>query len=113
MHLKRELSSKVVDDSASMSSVADSIKRLALSQDGYPVTADHLRQNTHSSQISDGSDSQSVLGAPLRTVISNAKDDFNEKFQIIKEIGKGGFSVVYQCQDRQTGAYYAVKVRTK
>ena len=38
------------------------------------------------------------------------KDAFLSKYEVIKEIGRGGFSKVYQCQDLQTRRDYAVKV---
>lgn len=49
-------------------------------------------------------------GAAISTVMSSAQDDFSTKYDLIREIGKGGFSTVYQCKDRRTGADYAVKV---
>ena len=33
-----------------------------------------------------------------------------ERYDLLKEIGRGGFSTVYQCRDRDSGATYAVKV---
>eukprot|EP00428_Durinskia_dybowskii_P078564 CAMPEP_0170361836 /NCGR_PEP_ID=MMETSP0117_2-20130122/4014_1 /TAXON_ID=400756 /ORGANISM="Durinskia baltica, Strain CSIRO CS-38" /LENGTH=931 /DNA_ID=CAMNT_0010616219 /DNA_START=249 /DNA_END=3044 /DNA_ORIENTATION=- len=50
------------------------------------------------------------VNAPILTVMSSAQDDFNSKYEIVGEIGKGGFSTVYQCRARSTGLSYAVKV---
>eukprot|EP01038_Epipyxis_sp_PR26KG_P008663 gene8663-11706_t len=47
---------------------------------------------------------------PILTVLSKARDGFESKYNIIREIGKGGFSTVYLCDDRRTGIQYAVKV---
>ena len=52
-----------------------------------------------------------LQGGHVFTVMSAAKDDFFSKYEIGKEIGKGGFSMVYQCRERSTGIVYAVKVR--
>jgi serine/threonine protein kinase len=46
----------------------------------------------------------------LSTTTSTLSSDFNSLYEIINEIGRGGFSVVYQCQHRQTKQIYAVKV---
>jgi len=48
--------------------------------------------------------------AAILTVMSSARDDFGSKYDIIREIGKGGFSTVYQTKDRRTGKDYAVKI---
>lgn len=49
-------------------------------------------------------------GGAISTVMSSAQDDFSTKYDLIREIGKGGFSTVFQCKDRRTGVDYAVKV---
>lgn len=46
----------------------------------------------------------------IYTVMSNASDDFNAKYEFGREIGKGGFSLVYECIERTTRKSFAVKV---
>ena len=91
MHFKRETST-TVSDLYMMNSMSDSIKRLAISKDGHP------KSNYH------------VGGTGILSVMSNAKDDFSSKYELIREIGKGGFSTVYQCREKSNGLDYAVKV---
>jgi len=47
-------------------------------------------------------------GTVLDTVC--ARDAFDVKYELGGEIGRGGFSVVCQCRNRQTGRDYAVKI---
>lgn len=82
-----------------MNSVADSIKRLAISQDGHPHPQVVLRSNN-----------KEGMKTAFTKVMSTAREDFSAKYDIIREIGKGGFSTVYQCRDRPTKKDYAVKV---
>ena len=51
-----------------------------------------------------------ATGAPIKSILSNARSDFTEKYELLSEIGRGGFSTVYQCQDKTSGVLYAVKV---
>lgn len=44
------------------------------------------------------------------SVGSVASNKFESKYDIIKEIGRGGFSVVYQCQNKTTKEIFAVKI---
>jgi hypothetical protein len=88
---KRGISISVSD--LHMSNMSDSIKRLAIARDGHP-----------SPSIAPPREQ------PVLSVMSNARDDFNTRYEIIREIGKGGFSTVYQCRHRGTGLDYAVKV---
>ena len=46
----------------------------------------------------------------IQSILSNARADFSEKYELLSEIGRGGFSTVYQCRDRENGNIYAVKV---
>eukprot|EP00601_Ochromonadales_sp_CCMP2298_P027966 CAMPEP_0173274590 /NCGR_PEP_ID=MMETSP1143-20121109/2522_1 /TAXON_ID=483371 /ORGANISM="non described non described, Strain CCMP2298" /LENGTH=901 /DNA_ID=CAMNT_0014211413 /DNA_START=111 /DNA_END=2812 /DNA_ORIENTATION=+ len=85
----------------STASVQDSIKRLAMSHDGHPETALHIHNPESLSKTFTGG---------IVTVMSNAQDDFRSKYDVIRELGKGGFSTVYQCRERATGADFAVKV---
>lgn len=95
MHLKREISTSVSD--LHLATVSDSIKRLKIAKDGIAVPMPlTIRKPTESSN--------------LVHVMSSARDDFAQRYEIIREVGKGGFSTVYQCRNRQTGADYAVKV---
>jgi hypothetical protein len=96
MPLKRETSTTVSD--LHLSTFSDSIKRLAISCEGQPTMAFRIQ---HPEQTT-----TSVL-----TVLSKASDDFHGRYDIIREIGKGGFSTVYQCRSKQSGVDYAVKVR--
>lgn len=99
--LKRELSTSVSD--LHLATVSNSIKKLKIHREGpqspMPLTIRNpdKTNNGHAN-------------ANLVTVMSQARDDFGQRYEIIKEVGKGGFSVVYQCRNRQTGVDYAVKV---
>jgi hypothetical protein len=98
MHFKRE-TSVAVSELQGLGSVSDSVKRMALSQDGHPTTGLQLKnpQNLNSHQ-------------PILTVLSTARDDFGSKYEVLREIGKGGFSTVYLCRDKRSNKEYAVKV---
>ena len=101
MHVKREMSVN------NMNIMSDSIKRLAISHDGHPVPqqAPGASPLGLALQIPTPDDTR-----PILTVMSNAKDDFLSRYDIIKEIGKGGFSTVYQCRRKGSTEDYAVKV---
>jgi len=43
-------------------------------------------------------------------VLSTSRDNFDSSYERLSEIGRGGFSVVYQCKNKFTGEMYAVKV---
>eukprot|EP01039_Chlorochromonas_danica_P009194 gene9194-10154_t len=77
--------------------MSDSVKRLAIARDGMPVAAPSI-------QVPNPRDT------PLLTVMSNARDDFNSRYELIREVGKGGFSTVFLCRHRATGLNYAVKI---
>lgn len=49
-------------------------------------------------------------GSRVVPVLSQASDGFSERYEILNEVGRGGFSVVYRCRDRMSGEIYAVKV---
>ncbi len=102
MSVKREISTSVSD--LHVHSVSDSIKRLAISVDGHPEKKMPLTIRQPES-ITPSPSSQNIL-----SIMSNARDDFNSRYEILREIGKGGFSIVYQCRSRETGKEYAVKV---
>ncbi|RYY87286.1 hypothetical protein EON63_04270 [archaeon] len=96
MHLgKRETSVCATD--YHFQNMADSIKKLAIAKDGQPHAIPSIvpPKDTHS----------------IMTVMSNAQDDFNSRYELVREIGKGGFSTVYQCRNRNDGKDYAVKVQ--
>jgi serine/threonine protein kinase len=42
--------------------------------------------------------------------MSSAQENFSGKYQIVREVGKGGFATVFQCKDKQTHQDFAVKV---
>ena len=92
---KREISVSVTD--YHLMNMSDSIKKLAIARNGQPYAVP---------SISPPKESNHVL-----TVMSNARDDFNARYEVVREIGKGGFSTVYQCRNRSTNIDYAVKVR--
>ena len=132
---KRETSISVTD-LQDFHNVSDSIKRLAISIDGHPskshsaeeelgmsttprinpvfdstaasVKADAVSQNTGSSNLH--MHRSQPTGPPLHSILSNARADFSEKYELLNEIGRGGFSTVYQCRNRVDGCIYAVKV---
>jgi len=91
MPFKREISTSATD-----SNLTDSIKRLKITKDGHGMALTVKHPDS--------------TATPLVTVLSNAREDFGAKYEIIREVGKGGFSTVYQCRNRVTGLDYAVKV---
>lgn len=126
---KRETSMSVTD-LQDFHNVNESIKRLAISIDGHPskshsgeetpsnnivavmseTTTDARSNNSHGSNIlTDVKVSQSA-GPPIQSILSNARADFSLKYELLKEIGRGGFSTVYQCRDRLDSLIYAVKI---
>lgn len=46
----------------------------------------------------------------FKSIMSSARTDFSDKYDLIKEIGRGGFSTVFQCREKRTNLDYAVKV---
>jgi hypothetical protein len=46
----------------------------------------------------------------VETVLSTSRDDFDSVYDILSEIGRGGFSVVYQCRHKESKEIFAVKV---
>lgn len=95
MHAKRELSTSVSE----LHSVSENIKRLAVSFEGHPKMSLSVQFPAPNAT------NYSVLGPK-----ASAQDDFNSHYEIVKEIGKGGFSTVYKCKSKQTSTDYAVKV---
>ena len=135
---KRETSISVTD-LQDFHSVSDSIKRLAISIDGHPskshsgeefVGADDTRVNPTTAKTHPAVSNAAELmvqdaitnnfavapsrmqpnGNPIKSILSHARSDFNDKYELMSEIGRGGFSTVYQCKDRENGVIYAVKV---
>jgi serine/threonine protein kinase len=51
------------------------------------------------------------LDQNLEPVLSISRDDFDQIYQKLDEIGRGGFSTVYKCVNKITKEIYAVKVR--
>ena len=116
-NLKRELSLQdpnIVSPKGDTSSyMADSIKRLAISHDGHAVPAGLSAVSESSASIEVSVSSEPVAhhhNNGLRTVLSTASDHFYDKYDLVKEIGKGGFSTVHQCREKRTGRDFAVKV---
>lgn len=132
---KRETSISVTD-LQDFHNVSDSIKRLAISIDGHPSKShsaeEELRMSTtpRVNPVADGTSAvvkENVMsqgngssnmhmhrpqptGPPIHSILSNARADFSEKYELLTEIGRGGFSTVYQCRNRVDGNVYAVKV---
>lgn len=102
MHVKREISTSVSD--LHVASVSDSIKRLAISKDGHPMKGFAMHNTDQVNGLYRNNQ-------PIMTVMSSAKDDFLSKYEILGEIGKGGFSIVHKCMQRNTKHVYAVKVK--
>ncbi len=98
MHFKREISTSVSD--LHLKTVSDSIQRLAISHDGHPEKSMNISNPSN----------MTPRYASILTVMSSAQDDFGSKYEMLREIGKGGFSTVYQCKNRRTGLDCAVKV---
>eukprot|EP00607_Mallomonas_marina_P008044 CAMPEP_0182417790 /NCGR_PEP_ID=MMETSP1167-20130531/2209_1 /TAXON_ID=2988 /ORGANISM="Mallomonas Sp, Strain CCMP3275" /LENGTH=881 /DNA_ID=CAMNT_0024591555 /DNA_START=232 /DNA_END=2877 /DNA_ORIENTATION=- len=46
----------------------------------------------------------------VTTVLSSAGSNFESLYERGQQIGRGGFSTVYQCTERSTGVVYAVKI---
>lgn len=84
MSLKREVSESV-------SNLRQSVKRLALEN-----------SNLNMKPIPHNSNNENIL--------INSKKNFNEIYEILNEIGRGGFSIVYKCKNILTNEIYAVKV---
>jgi hypothetical protein len=137
---KRETSMSVTD-LQDFHTVSDSIKRLAISIDGHPsksyspevdeglhksprvipttvnmnintaaVNADVIVQD-RGKPIPISKARVETTGLPIKSILSNARTDFAEKYELMSEIGRGGFSTVYQCRDRLSGIVHAVKVQ--
>lgn len=100
---KRETSVSVVD-------LHNSVKRLAISSSTAqePIPGG----NAHIVHPSDNMKSKHMNNSiPLNTVLSVANDiNFESKYELQQEIGRGGFSVVYKCKERSTGVIFACKV---
>ena len=135
---KRETSISVTD-LQDFHNVSDSIKRLAISIDGHPSKSysaeEELRMSTtpRVNPVADGTSAvvkENVMsesngssnthvhrplptGPPIHSILSNARADFSEKYELLNEIGRGGFSTVYQCRNRVDGNVYAVKVKNE
>lgn len=137
---KRETSMSVTD-LQDFHTVSDSIKRLAISIDGHPcksysaeeddglnnaprvipttmntnknsaaVNADVIVQD-RGKQLPINKARVETTGLPIKSILSNARSNFAEKYELMSEIGRGGFSTVYQCRDRLSGIVHAVKVQ--
>ena len=74
----------------------------------------HSSPPSPSSTLPSSSSSSSAAVAPFQTILSKhfTSNDFERKYELFTyaEIGRGGFSVVYKCQNRYTKEIYAVKV---
>lgn len=89
------------ETSVSTADLHNSVKRLAISastaQEPLPGSNAHIVNTSGANK--------------LNTVLSVANDiNFESKYELMQEIGRGGFSVVYKCRERATGIVYACKV---
>ena len=87
---KREVSLSIAD-------LRDSVKRLAMEEDGA-ITNDSLPKNVLPDLRINVNPPEPEQ--PILTVFSSAEDGFEARYEILNEIGKGGFSVVYRCRDK-------------
>lgn len=85
MALKREVSESV-------SNLRHSVKRMALEDSNSNVVLVPRENNA------------------LEPVLSISQHNFEDKYEKLNEIGRGGFSVVYRCKNKITNEIYAVKV---
>ena len=100
--------------------VSESIKRLALSQDGLPYhsmpgiseNSSNNSSNSHNNRMSPIQLENLYVknGSVLASILSNATEDFASKYDLIQEIGRGGFSTVFKCKEKATEQIFAVKV---
>jgi hypothetical protein len=121
--IKRETSVAVSD----LHSVSERIKRLAISIDGKPVESTNSAGRSSYTSSNDSHDSNMAAfneshkmsqfslnmpqaGNPIVSIMSQANANFDGKYEILNEIGRGGFSVVHRCRDRSSGEMFAVKV---
>ena len=95
-------------DYSSDTSVTDGIKRLAISIDGRP-TAKNTQLINHIYEPQIPAEPKKTMITTISS-ISGTGNDFRSKYDIVKEIGKGGFSTVFQCLDKYNGDEFAVKV---
>jgi hypothetical protein len=90
MAVKREIS-----HNSSVTHLNQSVKRLALED-----------EITHHMKSSPVRTEQS-----MEPVLSISRDDFDQIYEKLDEIGRGGFSTVHKCVNKITREIYAVKVR--
>lgn len=113
MALKREISK-------SLANLHNSVKRLHIDDTVIDLEEDSSFFGEHKSEhhinysITSPMEPSLKFAAPehhpLTSVVSRAGADFGAKYEIQQEIGRGGFSVVYQCRSIVSGKSYAVKI---
>jgi calcium/calmodulin-dependent protein kinase I len=116
MSLKREISASAV------ASVQPIVKRPDLGtthpesfsdekDDFRDLLANLSEQNTLFPGMADHSNmSIQIPHHPITTVLSTAERDFGGKYEIVGELGRGGFSVVYHTKEKSTGKSFAAKI---
>ena len=99
MSLKREVSKSIAN-------LQHSVKRLAI---GEQEDDTEITSSISPSLLN----MENEFNVPaLEQVLSTSRQDFDETYEKLDEIGRGGFSVVYRCRSRVTGEIFAVKVIT-
>mmetsp|Transcript_7380 Transcript_7380/g.12421 ORF Transcript_7380/g.12421 Transcript_7380/m.12421 type:complete len:993 (-) Transcript_7380:289-3267(-) len=73
-----------------------------------------MNMNSIDSDTESGTGTESNMNGQstnsLKTVLSSSRNDFDDCYIKMEEIGRGGFSVVYKCKSIQNNAIFAVKV---
>lgn len=83
--------------------LSERIKRCAISVDGT-VQVQRGHSNTNMSVQVPQEDNNIIH------VMSTSKSNFSDIYQLLGEIGRGGFSTVFRCKQLVTQQIYAVKV---
>ena len=99
MSIKREISASVAN--------LHEFKRLALSSD----RSQEMKMDSSDSEDQHVTNTRINVHSSVTSVMSHANVNFEEQYQCLGEIGRGGFSTVYQCRNRNNNQIYAVKVR--
>ena len=77
-----------------------------------PITSNNNTDNTDRPRIiiPNNNINNNLTAKSLERVLSSAESNFEGKYEMLGQIGKGGFSQVHRCKHLITGDTYAVKV---